>query len=347
MWVVKYPHLGPRVRGIKARMLQPDQLKNLVMLGSVDDLLAQLSQTSYRAAVEKLTRETPPGVAQEAILSHVFGELYEASLTMPDAAKEASLTYLMRYEVDNVKSVARLMILGKFSREASEKAISWVFEDLMGRRFIFAELLNASNLEELASRARLLNHPTAEYLSRALELSRDYPAYGEAIVETLLDKSWIEPLLKFDEPIKTVAEYMADFYNVNLVLRGKLWGLPPQLVEDLVVKTRRSGEFLKAYGVEAPRMIEELSQVPVVNAVLTLGISELRDVVRYLHIAYYSTFRRFALGILNEETEFSPASALAMVHLRDLEAQVISSIYNVVWSNAERVVRERMYLILM
>jgi len=156
MWVVKNPYIGPRIRGVKARLISMDQLRNLVFSASIDDFASSLAQTSYRAVAEKITKETPPNVVSELIEGLVIGELWGMASTMPGEVKDVLRLYLLRHEVDNIKTIIRLMLSGQYSRERAEKSIRWFIEDALGRRFILGDLLNANNIDELTSR---LNSP--------------------------------------------------------------------------------------------------------------------------------------------------------------------------------------------
>lgn len=346
MWVVKNPYIGPRIRGVKARLISMDQLRNLVFSASIDDFASSLAQTSYRAVAEKITKETPPNVVSELIEGLVIGELWGMASTMPGEVKDVLRLYLLRHEVDNIKTIIRLMLSGQYSRERAEKSIRWFIEDALGRRFILGDLLNANNIDELTSRLTAQRHQSGDYLVKAMDIVRNNPGFDEVIYETMLDRSWLEPLTKAPNPIKEVSEFMVNFYNINVALRGKLWGVPIQVIRALMIPSGLGPELERRYQEDVPRLLEYLAGDPIVSPILSSGFNELGDVVRYLHVSYFTAYRRFALSIFNEGTEFSPASALAMVHLRDLEAQVLSSIYNVVWSNAPRNIRERMYLIL-
>ncbi|WP_291999796.1 V-type ATPase subunit [Caldivirga sp.] len=346
MWVVRNPYIGPRVRGVKARLISMDQLRNMVFSTSVDDFLSLLAQTSYREVADKITRDTPPEVASELIQGLVVNELWSMVSTMPTGIRDALRIYLLKYEIDNIKAIVRLMLSGQFSREKAEKIIKWYFEDAMGRRFIVVDLLNASNVDELASRLAALRHQSYEYLLKAIDMARNNPGFDEVIFETMLDRSWLEPLLKAVEPMPQVSDFMVDFFNINIALRSKLWNLPVQVSRSLMIPSGIGVELEKRLQEDAPRILEYLAGDPIVSRILSSGFNELSDVVRYLHVSYFTAYRRFASSVFNMGTEFSPASALAMVHLRDLEAQVLSSIYNVVWSNAPRGIRERMYLLL-
>ncbi|ABW01353.1 V-type ATPase subunit [Caldivirga maquilingensis] len=346
MWVVRNPYIGPRVRGVKARLISMDQLRNMIFSTSVDDFLSLLAQTSYRGIADKITRETPPEVASELIQGLVVNELWGMASTMPVEVKDALKTYLLKYEIENIKAVVRLMVSGQFSRERAEKVIRWYFEDALGRRFILVDLLNASNVDELASRLAALRHQSHEYLLKAMDIARNNPGFDEVIFETMLDRSWLEPLLKAADPIPQVSSFMVDFFNINVALRSKLWNLPVQVSRALMISSGIGVELERRLQEDTPRILEYLAGDPIVSRILSSGFNELSDVVRYLHVSYFTTYRRFASTILNMGTEFSPASALAMVHLRDLEAQVLSSIYNIVWSNAPRSIREKMYLLL-
>ncbi|MGC9135340.1 V-type ATPase subunit [Caldivirga sp.] len=346
MWVVRNPYIGPRVRGVKARLISMDQLRNMVFSTSVDDFLSLLAQTSYREVADKITRDTPPEVASELIQGLVVNELWSMASTMPTGIRDALRIYLLKYEIDNIKAIVRLMLSGQFSREKAEKIIKWYFEDAMGRRFIVVDLLNASNVDELASRLAALRHQSYEYLLKAIDMARNNPGFDEVIFETMLDRSWLEPLLKAVEPMPQVSGFMVDFFNINIALRSKLWNLPIQVSRSLMIPSGIGVELEKRLQEDAPRILEYLAGDPIVSRILSSGFNELSDVVRYLHVSYFTAYRRFTSSVFNMGTEFSPASALAMVHLRDLEAQVLSSIYNVVWSNAPRGIRERMYLLL-
>ncbi len=101
-----------RLRAMKSRLLSRRTLESLAEAGSVQELIAALSNTAYREAVEvALARSTaePAGMdcLTEALRSDLAATVGHARRFFSGAAAELAVLALRRYDVHNTKTVLR------------------------------------------------------------------------------------------------------------------------------------------------------------------------------------------------------------------------------------------------
>ncbi len=149
-------------------------------------------------------------------------EVYGVARTAPFLVRMALGDYLMKFEVENIKSIAKGMMAG-MDRRSLEAGLNMSIEEALGRRHVIADLMSASNLNDLADRLRAMNHMAYKAFAKALELIHNHQEIQLAILDTLLESSYIEALTRYvrdDESLKEVITDMVDFYNLNILLRG-------------------------------------------------------------------------------------------------------------------------------
>ncbi|GGP22024.1 H+transporting two-sector ATPase subunit C [Thermocladium modestius] len=344
--VSKYPYLGPRVRFLKSKLLGMATIKNLLFTSSLDEFLSYLANTSYSPVVAKLGKDVSTQEFALRVRENAAREVYGVARTAPFLVRMALGDYLMKFEVENIKSIAKGMMAG-MDRRSLEAGLNMSIEEALGRRHVIADLMSASNLNDLADRLRAMNHMAYKAFAKALELIHNHQEIQLAILDTLLESSYIEALTRYvrdDESLKEVITDMVDFYNLNILLRGTLWKLQPQVVEDMKVKY---GYAYKIPPEDPGRLIEAVSQHPIIaNILAVVRQADLTDIVRLLHASYYSYMSRRAREVFGKYTEFSPGAALIISHARDLEGDMVASMFNMVKLNISRDIRQELFILL-
>ncbi len=96
------------------------------------------------------------------------------------------------------------------------------------------------------------------------------------------------------------------------------------------------------------RLIEAVSQHPIIaNILAVVRQADLTDIVRLLHASYYSYMSRRAREVFGKYTEFSPGgAALIISHARDLEGDMVASMFNMVKLNISRDIRQELFILL-
>jgi V/A-type H+-transporting ATPase subunit C len=109
-----FDYANARLRALKSRLLSRRELEALAGAGSTRGLLLALSETTYRAAVQAVLAQAPPGEAEadrlaEALrldLLDTLGRVRRFFQPYPDASQLAALA-LRRLDVHNLKTILR------------------------------------------------------------------------------------------------------------------------------------------------------------------------------------------------------------------------------------------------
>jgi len=339
-YLVTNTSLGPRVRGLRAKYLGRDKLNSLLFAQTIDDVLNVLRGTDYGELLEKLGKDFREVELVSSIRSHVARLGRSMALSSPPRFSRVIFNYILKYEIDNIRVIARSLAQGM---DKAESSINIGIQEALGRRDTVAYLLGSRDLEDLYSRLREMRHPAASSIEQYLRVSKQYPEYSLAMLDTLLDKGHLVNLTQQrDDSVSRFLRQLVEFYNINVILRGKLWGMPQDLVDLLTIKQGIVGSMVgRIYGDTVVRILDELSNsLPILGSLIKVaGTSELRVLVRYLGPFSYAYARDMEENILSLFTEFSPGAALASIHLKMIESEIVITIIN---SIIEGIPRENM-----
>ncbi|MFP3178303.1 MAG: V-type ATPase subunit [Thermocladium sp.] len=344
--VTRYPYLGPRVRFLKSKLLDMNIIKNMIFTTSSDEFFSLLGNTSYSSIVSRLSKDTSTQEFSLRVKENAAREVASIAITAPHLVRKTLMDYLLKFEVDNIKSIAKA-ILANMDRRSLEASLNMAVEEAMGRRHIMADLISSSNLSDLADRLKAQGHIAYRAFSKALELMHNHQDIQIAVLDTLLESSYMEALthyVRYDESLKEVVTDMVDFYNLNILFRGSLWNLSAQVIDDLTIKF---GNVYKVPPEEPGRLLESLSQHPIVaNIFSVVRQATIVDAVRLLHASYFTYMMKKAKAIFGKYTEFAPGAALVISHARDLEGDMVSSIFNMVKLNISKDIRQELFILL-
>jgi V/A-type H+-transporting ATPase subunit C len=154
------------------------------------------------------------------------------------------------------------------------------------------------------------------------------------LIDTLIDKAFIEflsRLIRIDNSVSKFVQSLIDYYNVNILLRSKLWSLPQEMVNELIIRASPVASItLKVYGEAAARILEEVVTVfPLIDELIKVaGSSDLRSLVQYLGPFDYVFSKYLEERMISLFTEFSPGAALAAVHFKFVEGELVIALLN-------------------
>jgi len=335
-YLVLMTALGSRVRGLKSKLLSKEKLKALIMSESLDDLMTLLRDSSYKAAVEKFGKEISSSEFIREVKTLVIKDIAEVASAYPLTVGSILTTYLLKFEIENIKTIAKGLYEGKDRREI-EKLVNIHVAEILGRRHVIAYLLGARDLEDLGTKLKELAHPAYEVFEHIIKLSKLRPELTLCAIDTLLDRVYLTKTYEMsrgicerDLSLVHVIRAMINYYNFNILLRGKLWNLPLEFANEFVIKMGTLGTmFTRYYGETITRILDDFATDPLISSLLSITkVTELDQAVHYLGLAYFRAFREITTSILSRYGEFSPGSALAICHLRDLESELIITLVN-------------------
>ncbi len=326
--------LGPRVRGVRSRLLTKEKLRAIVYAESIDDVVNALRDTGYKTVVERIEKITAPEEITKEFKTAVIRDLVQLALGSPPQARYLLSVYLLKFEIDNIKIVAKCLYEGKDRRDMERLANTYIAE-IMGRRHVLTYILGSRDLEDLGSKLKELYHPAAEVFENLLKLIKARPQLALCIIDTILDSVYLSRLytitaskLMRDNSAMDVVKTLVDFYNLSLLLRAKLWNLPLDIVQGFAVPFGTVGaNFSRYYGEPVVRVLEELSANPLVTILTTIAKGvELETIVQKLSIAQYKAAYLLSTSIVTKYSPASPGAALSVAYVKDLEAELVATI---------------------
>ena len=333
-YVVKLTALGPRVRGLRARYLSKDKLNALVLAQTLEDAVNVLKGTEYGDILERLGKIVDEAQVTNEIRSHIIRSISSLASSVPSPASTVLKSYLMRFELENVKVIAKSLMRGLEGGGSMEGLINVTVEEELGRRHVLAAIMSVRDVEDLRNKLLELQHPAGPALDGFLKVSKQYPQYGIMLLDTFIDKAFIEYLMRLtrvDYSVSRFIKELVEFYNLNVILRGKLWGVSQELIGELAI---RSGAVfstaVKIYGESPTRILEEIASVfaSVDQLIKVAGSSDLRSLVQYLGPFSYRFAKDLEGSMISLFTEFSPGAALAAVHFRFVESDLVIALLN-------------------
>ncbi len=326
--------MAPKTHGMRAKLLPREKLRAVVYAETLDDALATLRDSSYKAAIERLSKESPPEEVTKEFKSLVVQDLVSLMAGSPTPARILLAGYLLKFEIENIKMIARGLYEGK-ERKDIERILNMYVAEIMGRRYVLTYILGARDLEDLGNKLRELFHPAAPIFESILRLVKAKPQLALCAIDTLLDKVYLVRLYNLvttrlirDNSGYDVVKQLIDMYNASLLLRAKMWNIPHDLVMDFVVPYGAVGKaFHRLYGEPIVRVVEELAENPLIRVITSITrATELDQIVPKLSIAMYKAVRVMAESIASRYGAASPGAALAVACLRDMEAELVSAV---------------------
>ncbi|WP_243675375.1 hypothetical protein [Vulcanisaeta distributa] len=138
-------------------------------------------------------------------------------------------------------------------------------------------------------------------------------------------------MARIDYSVGKFIKELVDFYNLNVVLRGKLWGVSQELINELTIHSGNVfATAVKIYSESPTRILEEIASVfpPVDQLIKVAGSSDLRLLVQYLGPFSYRFAKDLEDSMISLFTEFSPGAALAAVHFKFVESELVITLLN-------------------
>ncbi|WP_054854786.1 V-type ATPase subunit [Vulcanisaeta sp. JCM 16161] len=262
-YVIKLTALGPRVRGLRARYLSKDKLNALILAQTIDDAVNVLKGTEYGEVLERLGKIIDEAQVTNEVRSHVIRSISSLASSVPSPASTVLKSYLMRFELENVKVIAKSLVRGLEGGGSIEGLVNVTIEEELGRRHVLAAMMSVRDVEDLRNKLMEIQHPAGSALDSFLKISKQYPQYNVMLIDTLIDKAFIEYLMRLariDYSVNKFIKELVDFYNLNVILRGRLWGVSQELINELAI---RSGAVfstaVKIYGESPTRILEEVA----------------------------------------------------------------------------------------
>lgn len=320
------PALGPRVRGIRIKVLPRDKLVALAYSNTLEEYINVLRTTPYAVSMDKAASESV-GELRRVLVRIYLDRIRGLYAGLSGGAKEVARASLMYFEYDNIRNVATAIRAGK----NPEDFVLWEPLDFTGRRYVITQLLGARGPEDLAERLRAMGHPA----HRAFELAA---RYGMEKLSFFLDRQWIEDFLRRgrrvgDRSFGAFAKEVSEYVDVLIVIRARLWGLTEEL-QELMVGTPTEAvksalrdppaKFLEAVGegtTWGKALVGLVAGEPTLEKMAVALDNMYPAYMRTLADIYVARYSEFSLGALAAGLEYMRAETVALTRAAAMVAE--------------------------
>ncbi len=320
--ILRRPSLGPRVRGLRVKILPKDKAIALAYANTPDEYLNVLRTTQYQVPIDRLTQETMKDL-REYVIKTYMENVKELYLGAPEDGREVIKLHLKRFEYENIEYIITAIRSGK----NPEDFIIMAPLEFTGRRYVVASLLGARSIEEVGERLKALRHPAAE----AFDLMQKF-GYDKFTI--FIDRQWILDYTKSlseikDRSVTRLIDTLTTYFDIVLAVRSKIWGLSPEeisalttgmpsgIVKDIFDATARG---------EVAKTLDLISNIKPWGQVIASMASEeptFENLSVVLDNAYPAIMRRLADTCIVECSEFSLGSLLSSLEYMRSEAMLI------------------------
>jgi len=219
-------------------LLTRDDLQMLAESRDLDELITRIRNTSYADAMSGIEKPYTSAGIESALRAKLAEIHYAISKTASDS--DILDAYYLKFLISNLKIILKGKALGK-TQEEIESHVNLRAEELAKRRDTIVKATVSSSLDDAV--ASLSGTQFGEDASKAASLYGEsgsiqaFDAYFDRIIYSQLARSLSKDR---DRGVTKLISMDIDFYNILGVIRGKLWGLDEQQIQDILVAPTRS-----------------------------------------------------------------------------------------------------------
>lgn len=226
------PYAYVRVQTMKTMLLKKEDYDRLMKL-SIPEIAKSLQDFGYKKEIDAIALKTITAINLEKALNQNRTESFEKIKRICEENIAILVNiYLLRYDIQNMKTIIRAKINNK-----SQKEIIELLQEGMFNKKIYEQLMTLTKIEDV-----LLALPGLPLEKRKL-LSRQYHETKLLFtVENQLDKIYAAMLMEIAEKIPNEGELFQkliiaeiDVINVKLLIRCKKENLPYQEVKSYLI----------------------------------------------------------------------------------------------------------------
>lgn len=220
---------------IRGNMLSHQTLEGLAESKSLDDLVVKLRGTVYAEPVSKLRQPYSVQKLEMAFREHL-ADIHQALLKVTPKA-DLLAAYYLKYIAGNLKILLKGRLQGRPDEEIS-KHLDMHAEELIRRRDLIVRALAAEGLDQTVN--VLADSEFGEEAENALTVFKETGKFQ--IFDVYIDKAFYRRVMaaylsehEDDDRVRDIVAVDVDSYNVLAVLRGRLWGLDPVQIRELMI----------------------------------------------------------------------------------------------------------------
>lgn len=233
-----FGYINARVRGMSAKLLDPEFFMQALGESDFRAFLGTLSQTDYGRALEEAQGATSGLAVVDRALSRDFYATTRSMLSYSDGDPHRLIALVLRrYDLANLKTIARAKHAGKAPRDVQD-ALMPAGEI---KPSLLETLATAPDLPSMAQALAVTKHPLSRAFSRA---ARQYASDGDLYAfELALDRDYFDTVFDSLEDLEPPRDFVRHMQRevdaTNLRTALKLRGRGGGAAEDFYVKGGR------------------------------------------------------------------------------------------------------------
>jgi len=334
-YIVKRAAVGPRVRGLRSRLLPLDSIYSLAHSKNLEEFA-----NSLRGLGVQVPERLDPLNIRRSIRRAYLNRLTQLYASSAGDSREVIEYHLIHWEYDNIKAIARGLALG-VDMAKIERELDMEVEEMLRRRHIIAFLLASRDLEDLRERARRAHHP----VHSALGVWAKMGASDIGLLETLVELSYFDGVLGRAEELKDrglnyVVNSLMKYVVLKLAVRSRAWDYPYDVIKEVI--PRGFSEYAQeVYARQPQQIIQYIVEVLPESAEVGKLVPEptIRGVAVALDNVFPIAIRKITDSCIVRYSEFSLGSLYACLELVKEEANLLSVLGGLIAEGVEVVKR--------
>jgi vacuolar-type H+-ATPase subunit C/Vma6 len=219
-----YAAVLAKIGAEKSKLLSEAKLKTIVETKSLTEFTGQLRETTYQGQIAKIPLPLTSRKLERAFNENLIEAYIKMTKNTPKTAARFLSVYLLRFEVENIKSLIKA-VNAELSSEQKLARIYFSAEDYLKKRAVLEEAVKASNIKQVVNAFK-----STEYASALSRGAQSYEENGTTVaLDVLLDKVFYDILYdryrKLPKKEKPHAYFYAstesDSFSLLTILRGK------------------------------------------------------------------------------------------------------------------------------
>ncbi|MHA1263690.1 MAG: V0D/AC39 family V-type ATPase subunit [Candidatus Helarchaeota archaeon] len=226
--------LLPKVAFEKSKLLTPAQYEELLLANNLKAFMGRLKKLNYKGM--EIKEKVPLHFIEYQLKENMFESFYKLIRAASTKHRKFFLSYLVKYELENVKILFRTI---EKDAEAREWELHFEIEEILGRSELWEEAVNAGDLDSLFS---IFQHlPYFTIIKDAYNVMQQ-KKFSYFYLDLYLDLYYFDILWnahkKLSRKDKKITEkiigFQTDFFNFETIIRAKTLQLSDQFIVKML-----------------------------------------------------------------------------------------------------------------
>jgi len=265
----KYAFISACLKGEEPKTITSEHIDKMITAPNLQDALATIRETDIGSYLEELPIKTFDYL-DECLWGYLAQRIryVESFKFLPKEIPKVSRTYVVKYDVSNIKSALQGISSG---RKSSMIPIGTIHNNAL-----LEELFNAENVDDIIQ--LLVQCKLGDYIPALEQYKTDKSAKSKLLVEANLDGEYYKSILNMARGIKdgsVLAQafgLVIDLTNLQIALRAIIRGIGPDTAEFAIaggyrITDKAIQELLSLKLTDVPARLQDAQYQDIANEV--------------------------------------------------------------------------------